>query len=56
MTKVFKRYENPILKPFWALFGQIWVLLEKKVMRVFKYSNYLPLCKKLTDGETDRQW
>ena len=35
--------------PFWVFFpnfGQKWIFLEKKALSVFKYSNYLPSCRK----------
>ena len=50
--------------------GQKWIFLEKKVLSVFKYSNYLAMVQKIrwpipekntkttdgrTDGQTDRQ-
>ena len=64
--------KNPNLVQFWTLFAQIRAkmnLYVKRVLPVFKYSNYLPFCKKIkkkltshswekhqTDGQTDKQW
>ena len=51
IQKPSKIQKSQIQGPFWALlpkFGQKWLSLEKKrAVSVFKYSNYLPLCKKL---------
>lgn len=44
--KIFRKIQrHPILRPFWSFlpkFGQKWMLLEKKAVSVFRYSNYLP--------------
>ena len=38
--------------PFLPKFGQKWIFLEKKVLSVFQYLNYLPFLRKLLDGHT----
>ena len=62
--KLFWGYFGPFLPKIW----QKWIFLEKRVLSVFRYSNYLSLCQKLekllsnfwgkhqTDGQTNRQW
>ena len=46
--KVFsKKSQSTILGPFLDLFAQNWILLEKRTLSVFIYSNYLPSCQKL---------
>ena len=50
--KIFKKIQKSHnFGPFWAKsfpkFGQNWIFLEKRALSVFKYSNYLPPCKKL---------
>ena len=48
------------------MFGQKWIVLEKRVLSLFRYSNYLPLCqksektnelflRKMPNWRTDRQ-
>ena len=32
-------------------FGQKWIFLDKRAWSVFKYSNYLPLCKKIRKNQ-----
>ena len=71
--KIFQKNQTTLLwGHFGSIFAQIWakyIFLEEGAQSVFKYSNYLPLCKKseetgnsflrknfeLTDGQTDRQ-
>ena len=54
MTNFSKNTKNAILGSFWALFVHKWIFLEKRVLPVFKYSNYLPLCQK-SEKRTERQ-
>ena len=42
-----KRYFGAILGIFSPKLGQKWIFLEKRVLSVLKYSNYLPSCKKV---------
>ena len=46
-----KNPKNPILG---GKFGQRRVFFEKKGLLVFKYSNYIPSCKKKTEKNNDR--
>ena len=49
MTNFFKKPKNLTLGPFWNLFAQIYAKMsfsEKKPLPAFKYSYYLPSCKK----------
>ena len=51
MTGFFKKIQKKnILDPFLALFAQIWAKMnflgKKKPLPVFRYSKYLPSCKK----------
>ena len=73
---IFRKTNNKyfqILGSFWTIFFQTWgkmYFLEKRALSVYKYSKYLPCCKKsekitthsgqkfrTADGQTDRgQW
>ena len=67
MTKFFKKSQKPHFGPFCPILGQKWIFREKRVLSVFQYSNYLPLCqksekpnepllRKLLDGHTKNQF
>ena len=56
-AKIFQKIKKNIFRghfiSFLLRFGQKWILLEKRVLSVFKYSTFLTSCKKLEKTNND---